>query len=245
MVSRSQKCLGLIVLPRAPQRVCGVALFSVLLAGCAVEHPKPVLKPVPDPQQIRQQSIENLLALAERALRADRLASPAHDNATDRYRAVLKLEPQNPQARTGLQLVVMRYVDLARQALAKSRIEQADYFLARARGVGGVAADNVLLTELHDNIAAARVKQKRAADRRRFNLDRQQLSGKTTELVALLTEIAERVEETDGALLIVARSDAEGRWLYQQMRRAVPGYRLRGDIQIGKVPHILLQAPID
>ncbi len=222
-----------------------VVLLGSLLVGCAVDTPKPVLKPAPDPQQVRRQSIANLLALAERALQADRLASPAHDNAADRYRAVLKLDPQNPQARTGLQLVVMRYVDLARQALAKSRAEQADYFLARARGVGGVAADNSLLAELQNNIADARASQARSADHSRFDLDRQQLSAKTSELVALLTEIAERVRDTDEALLIVARTDSEGRWLYQQMRRAVPGYRLRGDIQIGKVPHILLQAPIE
>lgn len=234
MGSRSQGCLGLIVV-----------LLGSLLVGCAVEAPKPVLKPAPDPQQVRRQSIENLLSLAERALRADRLASPAHDNAADRYHAVLKLDPSNPQARTGLQLVVMRYVDLARQALAKSRVEKADYFLARARGVGGVAADNSLLAELQKNITAAQAGQSRAADRSRYDLDRQQLSAKTPELVGLLAEIAERVRDTDEALLIVARTDSEGRWLYQQMRRAVPGYRLRGDIQIGKVPHILLQAPIE
>jgi hypothetical protein len=222
-----------------------VVLLGSLLVGCAVEAPKPVLKPAQDPQQVRRQSIENLLALAERALQADRLASPAHDNAADRYRAVLRLDPQNPQARTGLQLVVMRYVDLARQALAKSRAEQADYFLARARGVGGVAADNSLLAELQKNIADARASQTRSTDYSRFDLDRQQLSAKTSELVALLVGIAERVRDTDETLLIVARTDSEGRWLYQQMRRAVPGYRLRGDIQIGKVPHILLQAPIE
>ncbi|BFM14154.1 hypothetical protein R50073_03370 [Maricurvus nonylphenolicus] len=221
---------------------------ALLLLGCVSEPAKPTRQPVTvvDPEVSRQAAIDNLLRRAEQALQADRLASPAHDNAADRYRAVLKLDPQNAQAKTGLQLVVMRYVDLGRNALAKSRIEQADYFLARARGVGGVPANNSLLTDLQRNIVTAKVaKAAEAADQKRFELDEDLLTRKAPELEVMLSDIAQRVRETDESLLIVARTDAEGRWLYQQMRRAVPGYRLRGNIKIGKRPHISLQAPID
>lgn len=226
-----------------------VFAWALLLLGCVSEPAKPVKAPVAvvDPQVSRRAAVDNLLRRAEQALQADRLASPAHDNAADRYRAVLKLDPQNAQAQTGLQLVVMRYVDLGRNALAKSRIEQADYFLARARGVGGVPSNNSLLTDLQRHIVAAKAAKaaNKAAGQQRFDLDEGMLSRKAPELEPILSDIALRVRETDESLLIVARTDAEGRWLYQQMRRAVPGYRLRGNIKIGKRPHISLQAPID
>lgn len=222
-----------------------VYLGALLLLGCATEPQQPPAKVV-EPHVSRETVVDNLLRRAERALQADRLASPAHDNAADRYRAVLKLDPDNSQAKTGLQLVVMRYVDLARDALAKSRIEKADYFLARARGVGGVESSNSLLLDLHQHIQAAKAAKKaESAGQNRFDLDTTMLSRKAPELQALLADIAQRVRETDEALLIVARTDAEGRWLYQQMRRSVPGYRLRGDIKIGKRPYISLQPPIN
>ncbi len=55
-----------------------------------------------------------------------------------------------------------------------------------------------------------------------------------------LAAIARRAREADSRLLIVARNDAEGRWMYQQMREAVDGYRLRGNIEIAPRPRVVL-----
>jgi hypothetical protein len=40
--------------------------------------------------------------------------------------------------------------------------------------------------------------------------------------------------------MIIARTDVEGRWIYQKMRDAVPGYRVRGDIKLGNPPRVQL-----
>ena len=41
--------------------------------------------------------------------------------------------------------------------------------------------------------------------------------------------------------MIIARTDVEGRWVYQKMREAAPGYRVRGDIKLGSPVRIILE----
>jgi hypothetical protein len=55
-----------------------------------------------------------------------------------------------------------------------------------------------------------------------------------------LAAVAEEARQADSRLLIVARSDSEGRWMYRQMRESVVGYRLRGNIEIASQPKIVL-----
>ena len=78
-----------------------------------------------------------------------------------------------------------------------------------------------------------------------FPLAEAALTAQSADVVDYLQAIARRARQEDESLLIVARSDAEGRWIYQQMRQAVQGYRLRGDIKLGKRPKVLLLPPID
>ena len=73
-----------------------------------------------------------------------------------------------------------------------------------------------------------------------FALDRLQLSTRDPALVKRLAEVAQQAKQLQSRLVIVARNDNEGRWGYQQMRQAVSGYRVRGNIKLGSVPHIVL-----
>ena len=77
--------------------------------------------------------IIGLLNNAKLALAENRLMSPANDNAYDRYRRVLKLDPTDKRAQSGLRKIAERYVSLADQAVAKDDITQARTFLERAR----------------------------------------------------------------------------------------------------------------
>ena len=84
----------------------GVGIFTFMLLGACATHPTPEL-PVKvvavDRSQVDSSAtILALLAGAEKALSADRLMSPQHDNAYDRYRAVLLLRPDDTQAISGL-----------------------------------------------------------------------------------------------------------------------------------------------
>ena len=69
---------------------------------------------------------------AKLALDDNRLMSPANDNAYDRYRKVLDLDPKNAKAREGLRAVASRYLGLADAAQSKGDLGQAREFLARA-----------------------------------------------------------------------------------------------------------------
>ena len=244
---------------KASWPVIGVVL---LLAAC-MAPPKPqVIRKGPSAEELRRQQqqqqmlqqrqqsqqIRVLLMQAERALAADQLTTPTHDNAVDRFRTVLRLDPDNRQAQTGLQLVVMRYLDLARKALVKNQPGTADYLLARARGVDGIDADNPLLVQLYRDIQQAKKQEAApalASTANRIVLDPVALSRKSPAVIEQLAGVAQRVRQSDESLIIVARDDAEARWVYQQLRQAAPGYRVRGNIKIGRTAYIELEPPIE
>jgi serine/threonine protein kinase len=77
--------------------------------------------------------IIGLLSSAKLALSENQLMSPANDNAYDRYRRVLALDPTNKKARDGLRAVSDRYLELTNSAANKGNVEQAQTFLARAK----------------------------------------------------------------------------------------------------------------
>jgi len=66
-------------------------------------------------QQTTQAEIQRLLAVAQQQLNADQLTQPKGENARESYNAVLKMAPQNRQARTGLNAVSQRYEVLVRE----------------------------------------------------------------------------------------------------------------------------------
>ena len=77
--------------------------------------------------------IRGYLGNARLALRENRLMSPAGDNAYDRYRKVLELDPRNADAKDGLREIATRYVSFAESALDGGDVAQARDYLDRAR----------------------------------------------------------------------------------------------------------------
>jgi type II secretory pathway predicted ATPase ExeA len=84
-----------------------------------------------DPRAARDARIARLLAQAERAMERNRLTVPAGDNAYGHYRAALRLDPGNPEARAGVRGIVTRYQGLAQQRLRKGDLSGARRFAAR------------------------------------------------------------------------------------------------------------------
>lgn len=103
-------------------------------------------------QSQQAQRITELLATAEADLAANRLGTPAGENATDRYREVLALDPDNAQARAGLDQVGERYVALARGAIKKRTLSKARDYIARA---GALEVADATLKQLSAQVAAA------------------------------------------------------------------------------------------
>lgn len=236
----------------SPSRfVVWITATALLMAGCQSGQlpPPPTsqnssqseqpLTAVLSAAERRAQVLEQWLARADKALADDRLLTPADDNAYERYQAVLYLDPNNDRARTGLQAIVLRYLDLARSAARRGALTQAREMLDRAEVV---EPGNPLVEEMEAELAQARARWREsgplAESGDSYLLDPRRLSEKAPELAQELHQLAARLPETEDFVLIVARTDAEARWIYRQLREAVPDYRVRGNVQLGSPPSI-------
>lgn len=196
-------------------------------------------RPAPKPIVTREQTVKRLLAEADYALSQDQLLMPLSDNAHDRYHAVLLLEPDNEQARTGLQAITLRYLEKARDAAARSRYAEAQAHLKNARDLD---SKNPLVEEFAAILRKEIANQKPPAPYKpgpnEHVIDAKQLTAKDADVIGYLGSLAMQAKESGDLVMIYARNDAEGRWIYQKMREAVPGFLLRGDIKLAQQPRI-------
>lgn len=237
-----------------------VLTVSGALIGCgglqpvkSVPSSPAVLPKKVDPMTSARETMEaRLLAQAEDAFRRGQLTRPAHANAYDRFHSVLMLNPNNDEARAGLQAMVIQLADGIRQELSVSRYTQAKALLAEAELY---FPGHPLLMDLKQAIRTVIASERKT--RRQETVSRQAapsideyplstalLSDARESLLPLLSTIAQRVSHTDESVMIYARTDAEGRWIYQQMKKAVEGYRIRGDIRLAKQPKVAILPPL-
>ncbi|MBB6519745.1 tetratricopeptide repeat protein [Pseudoteredinibacter isoporae] len=226
-------------------------LLLASLVACQAPVPKPspepVKRPVKPKPDFRAAQINSLLSDAEKALAANRLTIPKHNNALDLYRAVLAIDPNNVQANSGLQMIPLRYVEMSRNAAAKGSLSKAKTWLRRALSIDpDNAPAKTLLAKLQKVNVPAAAKTNPAQqdnDENLYLIDPEALKNKDESLQPYLQLIAQRAK-IDGLLAIIsAPTDAQGRWIYLQMKKALPGYRLRGDIRRGRNPQIKLETP--
>ncbi|MDG2089658.1 MAG: hypothetical protein P8J61_00890 [Gammaproteobacteria bacterium] len=204
---------------------------SVNLEGTNVEIPN---RQTSDPI-LRARILADMLFEASLAFDDNRLLLPAGDNAYDRYREVLSFAPDNQVALKGVEDIVDRYVMMAIQAIEIGQFDDAEDYLDRA----------VSINPGKENIVEARrvLEIEQSVSREYFPLDPQELAVQSLVIMSQLGSIGELVRNYDATFLITARSDAEARWIYQIMREAVGGYRLRGNITLGTQPAIQINIP--
>ncbi len=97
-------------------------------------EPQPVEQAAPQ-SQTQPGPTEQLLARARLAIAEGRYVVPAEDNAAAHYRQVLVLEPDNPEARSGLESITDALLARAEQALVEGRPEEAREALGAASEV--------------------------------------------------------------------------------------------------------------
>ena len=245
-------------------RVANLAVVFAFLTACGSQQVKPSEQPVAATAQIskpvasaakaksaKERVIDELLASAQQAFRDDKLTTPSHDNSYDQFQSVLALDPENSSARAGVQAILISYAEWARNAIASGDYAGAQGYLNQAQLYFPA---NPLLMELQQTIAKAKQQRKQQeqvvlaqeppAERTEFSLPGLALSKKSPAVASYLARIAARVKESGESVMIYARSDAEGRWIYQQMNNATQGYRVRGDIRVASAPKIVLLPPL-
>lgn len=204
-----------------------------------------------------QAMVDDLLQKADGYLAQDQLRTPAQANAFDRYRAVLILDSDNPRAKAGIDAIARRYLEMASNAARRGSFASAKARVADAVAVGGdTDQSRAMLSKINQaQIAARRAKPKikqvpiiakpDISQNAQFVLDKAALTNRNKSMVTQLQSLGLRVQDSREYVLIHARNDAEGRWIYQQMRNASKNYRLRGDIRRSKTPKVILQDPLE
>jgi hypothetical protein len=218
-----------------------VALLS--LAGCTnpdvVERPPPTPPSTPmtspSPPEAPLPSIDldrldELLTLGDEALREDRLLTPVDGSAYDYYSLALEVAPEHPAALAGLNKLVDRYLGLAAEAAQRGRYDRARNLLERAKFVNAE----------HEGIglAEAQIEMFEGAQRQTISLDGRALAARSRELAATLAGLGGKAKAAGAWVTITARNDAEGRWIYQQLRRAPGDTRIRAELVIGGTPSV-------
>ena len=180
--------------------------------------------------QRRQQQVREMLANAQQALADDHLMVPEFNSAYSWYRQVLDVDYSSAEAHWGMQQITKRYLQLAEQAFQERRIDRAEQLLQRAEMIAANPRQTGAIRERYKDIVRDN----------EVLLPAKSLSARNDAIRQQLASVAQKARDEESRLLIVARNDAEGRWVYKQMRMAVEGYRLRGNIELGRVPRIVL-----
>lgn len=224
----------------------------LLLAACTAPAPAPTTPQPPPPapvptgpseEEIRQRAVAHFLRRAEEAQREGFLTMPAGASAYDFYLNVEQLDPGNQRAATGIQTIILQLVDQARDALRHRSFGRVNSLLNRAEQI---APGNPLSAEVRaqlkrEQARAAADKVPAGAGAQAVPLSPAELDARSENMTQVLNGIAQQIREHQMRVIIIARTDAEGRWIYSQLRQAVPGYRVRGDIKLGSPPRLLLQ----
>ena len=229
-----------------------ILLIAALLPACQLRSPAPAAAdgagglpamrtlPVEDPaagavSAEARRMIADLLFEGLQALDSDRLLTPEHNNAYDHFHEVLRLQPDNPIARQGMQDIVERYLELALESARRGNFTGAERMLGRAQ----------IIDAAHAGIG--RTREAVAAERNSgdlfYPLDERALRGRGDAVRASLAEIAAEARRRDAFVLIIAPDDELARWIYSVMRESLPGHRLRGNIEIAGDTLIRLRLP--
>lgn len=106
----------------------------------------------------RREEIRTLLLAGNKDLEALRLTLPPGNNAFERFRSVLELEPENVTAHEGLAEIVNRYVELNEEAVKKGDFDKAEKYLQKAKEI---LPDSELLAIAEDRYETALADEKR------------------------------------------------------------------------------------
>lgn len=224
---------------------------SLLFACQSTPKQEPVAElapppaPTPAPVHLQQKAIDFLLSEADWALSQGKLLNPINDNAHDRYRSVLLMDPKNEHALLGLQTIAKRYLDQAHDAARKGRMNDAQIMIKYARTIDDSEEVQQAAESMRKQVANIEPPKPFKVGDGETVLDPKMIKSKDPQITTQLVGVAQKAKQNDEFVLIVAGTDADGRWIYQQLRNAVPGYLVRGDIRIGQPARVKLVKSLD
>lgn len=209
-----------------------ILVCVLAMGGCqtAPEAPPIEVPSEPEPIPADPGAIDELLEKAEHALTNDRLAYPEEGSALMLFNEVLALDEANSDALRGIERIVERYLELAQRAAQRRQFARSRSMLTRAR----------LVDPEHPAIepTASQVLLLTNARRDRLKLDKSLVTARSETLQQQLGDLGKKARGEGCRTTITARSDAEGRWLYQQLNHAKGERRIRATLEIGSPPQV-------
>jgi type II secretory pathway predicted ATPase ExeA len=100
----------------------------------------------------RDREIEKLLSLGWQSIGKYRLLTPEDDNAYGYFRAVLSQDPDNKEARDGIQEIIRLYIILARKSVDRNNDDRAKRYITRGLRI---QPDNSELLALKESIESS------------------------------------------------------------------------------------------
>ena len=209
--------------------------WILLLSGCQTEQPPPEPVPEPEPPPVIAPAAPDVEPILEQARPRSRRTGLLLQSKTAPLpctrRCCALIRATMPHDR-GLEKIVERYVRFALEAIERRQFPRARSMLARAR----------LVDETHPAIEPTeqQILLVENAERDRIRLDPGALGDRTVALAALLRNLGTRAKASGCRVSINARSDAEGRWIYQQLNSAAGAARIRARLVVASPPSVEL-----
>jgi hypothetical protein len=211
------------MLPMGSPSVKQASTESQLVKQAATASQKTL--PMPD-----RDEIQRLLIEAEIAFSDDNLTTPVDDNAWYRYLRVLVLDPENQSAREGISDIIEKYLDWTIQDIEAGYLRKAREYLVTVRA----------MDDTHPNLASVekRLAEEESTGQQTIKLSRYGLDNQSTTLADQLYWLGFQIQEQNARVIILARNDAEGRWIYQQLNKAEHGPRIRAQVKLDPTPSL-------
>lgn len=227
--------------------------FGLVACGANPQQSSvPVVSPEPSVQA--QYTVDELESRAERAWLRERLVTPPHDNVLSYYQRILAQDKSNAAARDGMLRLARVYQQRAEIAIDNRRLD--DYHEAM-KWLEKIAPKSPVLAVLQarepkDKPPEPKAKPAKSTTRasvpatvtagdKRVMLSAKDVSNRNARAVKVIAETARRAQAMESRVIITARNDSEGRWIYQEMRKASTGdYLFRANIVRASKPTIEL-----
>ena len=210
---------------------------SIAFGACSVITPSTTPPPTV-PNAIDWDRVEYFLNRAEVALDKGQLDTPNDDNAFAWYQRVLEIAPDQPDATYGLERIVERYIARAMEAIAREAwlVARAELDFAEQidRGSAGIL------------VLRRQIKLLENARRWSLDLPADEVRRRSRFASLKLKNFSPTARAPNARVMIRAGSDADGRWMYEQLNDGPGQRRIRGEIEIGSPPQVrVLVMPLE
>ena len=202
-------------------------LLIIFNIGCTNQEPNHVvetgIKTIKSP-------INQLLEQAEIAFEKNHLTTPSDLSAYRFYLDVLRINPHNETALSGINNIIEQYLSWALKKADSGNYWQARLYVQRAKSID----------VSHPNIEPViqSIEERERAVVTKFEVDPEQLEARRVNKI-LLRQIARKISENHAFVTIQAPNDASGRWLYKELNNRV-NFRIEAAFERGKQSFVYL-----